>query len=55
MIAQEIEEAFEELHQDIIELISGSVVYNNEAIVAQMKKIVPEYKSMNSAFEVLDK
>ena len=55
MIAQEIEEEFEELHQDIIELISGSVVYNNEAIVAQMKKIVPEYKSMNSAFEVLDK
>jgi FlaA1/EpsC-like NDP-sugar epimerase len=55
MIAQEIEEEFEELHQDIIELISGSVVYNNQAIVAQMKKIVPEYKSMNSAFEVLDK
>ena len=55
MIAQEIEEEFEELHQDIIDLISGSVVYNNEAIVAQMKKIVPEYKSMNSAFEVLDK
>jgi FlaA1/EpsC-like NDP-sugar epimerase len=55
MIAQEIEEEFEKLHQDIIELISGSVVYNNEAIVAQMKKIVPEYKSMNSAFEVLDK
>jgi hypothetical protein len=55
MIAMEIEEEFEELHQDIIELISGSVVYNNEAIVAQMKKIVPEYKSMNSAFDVLDK
>ena len=55
MIAQEIEVEFEELQQDIIELISGSVVYNNEAIVAQMKKIVPEYKSMNSAFEVLDK
>ena len=55
MIALEIEEEFEELHQNIIELISGSVVYNNEAIVAQMKKIVPEYKSMNSAFEVLDK
>ena len=55
MIAQEIEEEFEVLHQDIIELISGSVVYNNEAIVSQMKKIVPEFKSMNSTFEVLDK
>lgn len=55
MIAQEIEEEFEVLHQDIIELISGSVVYDNEAIVSQMKKIVPEFKSMNSTFEVLDK
>ena len=55
MIAQEKEEEFEKLHQDIIELISGSVVYDNEAIVAQMKKIVPEFKSMNSTFEVLDK
>ncbi|MFM1754631.1 MAG: hypothetical protein RLZZ236_1570 [Bacteroidota bacterium] len=55
MIAQEIEEEFEELHQDIIELISGSVVYNDEAIVAQMKKIVPEFKSMNSTFAILDK
>jgi FlaA1/EpsC-like NDP-sugar epimerase len=54
MIAQEKEEQFEELHQEIIELISGSVVYDNEAIVAQMKKIVPEFKSMNSTFEVLD-
>jgi FlaA1/EpsC-like NDP-sugar epimerase len=55
MIAQEIEEEFETLHQDIIELISGSVVYNNEAIVSQMKKIVPEFKSMNSTFALLDK
>ena len=55
MIAQEKQEEFEELHQDIIELISGSVVYDNEAIVAQMKKIVPEFKSMNSTFEMLDK
>lgn len=55
MIAQEMEEEFEELHQDIIELITGSDVFNNEAIVSQMKKIVPEFKSMNSTFAVLDK
>jgi FlaA1/EpsC-like NDP-sugar epimerase len=55
MIAQELEEEFEVLHTDINELITGSVVYNNKAIVAQMKKIVPEFKSMNSTFEVLDK
>jgi FlaA1/EpsC-like NDP-sugar epimerase len=55
MIAQELEEEFEALHNDINELITGSVVYNSKAIVAQMKKIVPEFKSMNSTFEVLDK
>jgi FlaA1/EpsC-like NDP-sugar epimerase len=55
MIAQELEEEYEVLHNDINELITGSIVYNNKAIVAQMKKIVPEFKSMNSTFEVLDK
>ncbi|WP_420828053.1 polysaccharide biosynthesis protein [Flavobacterium ammoniigenes] len=55
MIAQELEEEFEVLHNYINELITGSVVYNSKAIVAQMKKIVPEFKSMNSTFEVLDK
>ncbi|MBP6425038.1 MAG: polysaccharide biosynthesis protein, partial [Flavobacterium sp.] len=55
MIAQEMEEEFEDLHQDIIELITGSDVFDNDAIVSQMKKIVPEFKSMNSTFEVLDK
>jgi hypothetical protein len=55
MIAQEMEEEFEDLHQNIIELITGSDVFDNEAIVSQMKKIVPEFKSMNSTFAVLDK
>jgi FlaA1/EpsC-like NDP-sugar epimerase len=55
MIAQEMEEEFEDLHQDIIELITGSDVFDNEAIVSQMKKIVPEFKSMNSTFALLDK
>lgn len=55
MIAQEKEEQYEILHQDIVDLISGSVVYDNDAIVAQMKKIVPEFISRNSLFEVLDK
>jgi FlaA1/EpsC-like NDP-sugar epimerase len=55
MIAQETEEEFEELHQDIIELITGSDVFDNDTIVSRMKKIVPEFKSMNSTFAVLDK
>jgi FlaA1/EpsC-like NDP-sugar epimerase len=55
MIAQEMEEEFEELHKDIIELITGSDVFDNEIIVSKMKNIVPEFKSMNSVFAVLDR
>ncbi|WP_196853612.1 polysaccharide biosynthesis protein [Flavobacterium sp. CAN_S2] len=54
MIAQEIQEEFESLHNDINELIRLADLFSNDAIVAQMKKIVPEFKSMNSVFETLD-
>jgi FlaA1/EpsC-like NDP-sugar epimerase len=54
MIAQEIQEEFEFLHNDINELIRLADLFSNDAIVAQMKKIVPEFKSMNSVFETLD-
>ena len=55
MIAQEIQDEYENLHTDIDELIRIADFYENDDIVAKMKKIVPEFKSMNSAFEVLDK
>lgn len=55
MIAQEIQDEYEDLHIDIDELIGIADFYENDDIVAKMKKIVPEFKSMNSAFEVLDK
>jgi FlaA1/EpsC-like NDP-sugar epimerase len=55
MIAQEIQEEFENLHVDIDELIDTANQYENDAVVAKMKKIVPEFISMNSAFELLDK
>jgi FlaA1/EpsC-like NDP-sugar epimerase len=55
MIAQEIQEEFETLHVEIDELIGIASFFDNEDIVSKMKKIVPEFKSMNSAFEVLDK
>jgi FlaA1/EpsC-like NDP-sugar epimerase len=55
MIAQEIQEEFETLHQDIEELIGISNFFENEEIVTKMKKIIPEFISMNSTFEVLDK
>jgi len=55
MIAQEIQDEYENLHIEIDELIGIADFYDNDDIVAKMKKIVPEFKSMNSAFEVLDK
>lgn len=54
MIAEEIQEEFEGLHTDIDELISIANLFANDAIVAKMKKIVPEFKSMNSFYEILD-
>jgi FlaA1/EpsC-like NDP-sugar epimerase len=55
MIAQEIQDEYENLHRDIKELIEIANDYESEHIVTKMKKIVPEFKSMNSTFEVLDK
>jgi len=55
MIAQEIQDEYENLHIDVDELIGIADFYENDDIVTKMKKIVPEFKSMNSTFEVLDK
>ena len=55
MIAEEIQEEFEILHDEIEELITIANFHNKEDIVAKMKRIVPEFKSMNSTYEVLDK
>lgn len=55
MIAEEILDEFETLNADIEELIGVANFFDNDDIVSKMKKIVPEYKSMNSAFELLDK
>ncbi|MNX20599.1 UDP-N-acetyl-alpha-D-glucosamine C6 dehydratase [compost metagenome] len=55
MIAQEIQDEYENLHNEVDELIGIADFYENDDIVAKMKKIVPEFKSMNSTFEILDK
>jgi FlaA1/EpsC-like NDP-sugar epimerase len=55
MIAEEIQDEYETLHIEIDELIGISKFFDNDDIVAKMKKIVPEFKSMNSSFEILDK
>lgn len=55
MIAQEIQEEFFDLHANIEELIGIAAFFDNDDIVAKMKRIVPEFISMNSTFEILDK
>ena len=45
---------YEEVNKDVDELIGIAHQYDNMAIVAKMKAIVPEYKSNNSVYEVLD-
>ena len=55
MIAQEIQEEFEDLHLEIEDLIGIASFFDNDDIVAKMKKIVPEFISMNSTFATLDK
>ncbi len=46
---------FEMVSKDIDELVEISKQYDNMATVKKMKEIVPEYKSKNSEYEVLDK
>lgn len=55
MIAQEIPDDFDQLEDLVNNLITAAATFCNEDIVYQMKCIVPEYKSMNSSFEKLDK
>jgi FlaA1/EpsC-like NDP-sugar epimerase len=45
---------FEKVSKDIDELVEISKQYDNMATVKKMKEIVPEYKSKNSEYEVLD-
>ncbi len=54
MIAQEIQEDYNEIQISTIKLLDNIEKSSNEEIVLAMKKIVPEFKSMNSVFETLD-
>ena len=55
MIAQELQEEFDDLNDEIIDLIHKANFLESDDIVMQMKKIVPEFRSMNSTFQLLDK
>lgn len=55
MIAEAILDDFNPLNLAIAELIQSANQFDNDRMVAKMKQIVPEFKSMNSTFEILDK
>ncbi len=54
MIAQDEVEEYAHIRASIDELAANLQHINKEEIVYRMKKIVPEFKSMNSIFENLD-
>ena len=54
-IASVREYDYDAVNKDIEELVDISKRYDNMTTVKKMKEIVPEYKSNNSEYEVLDK
>lgn len=54
MIAQEVCDEFDVISDLVEELIIDSHLKSNDVIVSKMKRIVPEFKSMNSVFQELD-
>ena len=54
-IAQVREYDYDEVSREIDELVDISKLFDNMNTVRKMKQIVPEYKSNNSVYEVLDK
>ncbi len=53
-VAVEVCDEFEVISQQVDELITVSYAACNEKIVSGMKRLVPEFKSMNSVFQTLD-
>ena len=54
-IAQVREYDYDEVSREIDDLVDIAKKFNNMDTVRKMKQIVPEYKSNNSVYEVLDK
>ena len=53
-IAEEVCNDHEIISSQVELLIQASVISNNQKIVGLMKKMVPEFKSLNSEFQTLD-
>ena len=54
-IAQVIEYDYQEVSRQIAELMNITTTYDDMEIVKKMKQIVPEFKSTNSVYDILDK
>ena len=54
MIASVREYDYEDVADDIDALIQSSYQFDTMATVAKMKDLVPEFKSLNSRYSVLD-
>lgn len=55
MIAQELCDDYYYVKESIEKLVSEAHTHNNDNIVSQMKRLVPEFVSMNSTFQSLDR
>ena len=54
LIAQERHDDYDHVNTTVLDLLNKMQQISDRQIVAAMKKIVPEFKSMNSVFENLD-
>lgn len=54
LIAQDVSDDYERINKTIAALSADAKNLSNEQIVAIMKQLVPEFKSMNSVFQLLD-
>lgn len=55
LVAQEEIDVHYSVKKSILEILEASAQYNNHLVVSKMKELVPEFKSLNSIFEILDK
>jgi FlaA1/EpsC-like NDP-sugar epimerase len=54
MIGKVRTSVYEEINAQVHDLLSKAMLNDNQAVVLQMKRIVPEFISQNSRFEILD-
>ena len=54
MVAQEDIDKHDVVKNSIDEILDASKQYNSHLVVTKMKKLIPEFKSLNSIFEILD-